>query len=210
MEQEWVLEPGDMLYLPPGVAHHGVALETGMTWSIGARAPSAADLLQGMGEWLAFLPDEGGRYSDPALDPAARAGEIDSSALRGLYELMQGALAGREGLEQFLAAFMSRFRLANEPAPPPGKIHADSVATALMNGATLMRNPWTRLVWIETAVGARLYAAGQPHDCSISLAESLCESARPNIESDTLDQASLEVVTSLINTGHFILEPDTV
>jgi len=48
-EQEWVLEPGDMLYLPPNIAHHGVALEPGMTWSIGSRAPSAADLLQGLG-----------------------------------------------------------------------------------------------------------------------------------------------------------------
>ncbi len=58
-EQEWVLEPGDMLYLPPNVAHLGIALEPGMTWSIGSRAPSGADLLQGLGEWLAFSADEG-------------------------------------------------------------------------------------------------------------------------------------------------------
>jgi len=206
-EQEWVLEPGDMLYLPPGVAHHGVALEPGMSWSIGARAPSAADLLQGLGEWLAFLPGEGGRYSDPALKPAARAGEIDSAALRGLHELMQGHLEGSDGLDQFLAAFMSRFRLANEPAPPPEQLQSKDVAAALSNGATLMRNPWTRLAWVETTGGARLYAAGQPYDCSIKLAESLCEVTHPSLEPNKLDQTSLAVLTSLVNAGHFVILP---
>jgi 50S ribosomal protein L16 3-hydroxylase len=44
-QQEWLLGPGDMLYLPPGVAHHGVAEDACLTYSIGLRAPSAADLL---------------------------------------------------------------------------------------------------------------------------------------------------------------------
>ena len=46
-EREWVLGPGDMLYLPPGVAHHGVALEECLTYSIGFRAPSEYDLVAG-------------------------------------------------------------------------------------------------------------------------------------------------------------------
>lgn len=207
-EQEWVLEPGDMLYLPPGVAHFGVALEPGMSWSIGARAPSAADLLQGLGEWLAFSPDEGGRYSDPALTPAARPGEIDPSALRRLHELMQGSLRDGESLDNFLAAFMSRFRLANEPAPPPETMQTDNVATALRNGAKLMRNPWTRLVWVESNNGARIFASGQPYDSGIKLAESLCESMRPSLDANKLDQASLEVLTNLINAGHLLIEKD--
>lgn len=201
-EQEWVLEPGDMLYLPPGVAHYGVALEPGMSWSIGARAPSAADLLQGLGEWLAYTADEGGRYTDTGLQPASRAGELDSQALRGLQDLMRSKLDDGATLRPFLATFISRFRLANEPAPPPGVVHEDEVATALMNGATLMRNPWTRIVWIEVAGGARLFAAGQCYDCSISLAEILCESASPRLGTGQLDQASLKLITRLINAGH--------
>lgn len=207
-EQEWVLEPGDMLYLPPNIAHHGVALEPGMTWSIGSRAPSAADLLQGWGEWLAYSADGGGRYIDPGLRPAERPGEMTAPALQDLRELIRSRLDDSDDLRQFLAAFMSRYRLANEPAPPPRPVQSHDVAAALRRGATLMRNPWTRLVWIETATGARLLAAGQPHDCSISLAELLCESAFPRIETGKLDQASLETLTNLINTGHFILEAD--
>ena len=92
-EDEWTLEAGDMLYLPPGVAHHGVALDEGMTWSIGLRAPSQADLLLGLGEWLAETADEGQRYRDGSLARSPRPGEISPTALRDLHELMGSALA---------------------------------------------------------------------------------------------------------------------
>ena len=204
-EQEWVLEPGDMLYLPPNVAHLGIALEPGMTWSIGSRAPSGADLLQGLGEWLAFSADEGGRYSDPDLKPTRRAGEIDPQALLGLRQLMLARIEDNDGLNDYLAAFMSRFRLAHDPVPPPDLTNPESLLKALQNGSRLFRNPWTRLTWIENLKGARLFVAGHPYDCSIWLAESLCEWEQPRISADMLDRASLDTLTRLINSGHFLL-----
>ena len=194
-----------MLYLPPNVAHHGVALESGMTYSIGSRAPSGADLLQGLGEWLAFRTDEGGRYTDTELKSAGRAGEIDTKALQGLRKLMQAGIDGGIGPNEYLAAFMSRFRLAHEPVPPPELIQADVLLDRFMKGAGLFRNPWTRLTWIEKSNAARLFAAGQPFDCTISLAVSLCESQQPRINAGKLDQDSLEVLTELVNRGHFLL-----
>ena len=204
-EQEWVLDPGDMLYLPPDVAHHGVALEPGMTWSIGSRAPSAADLLQGLGEWLAFADDQGGRYSDPHLAPPARAGEIDRKALQDLSEFMLAAIKEPGSLDSYLATFMSRFRLAHEPVPPPESIRPEAVLKALTDGQTLLRNPWTRLTWIEMSTATRLFAAGQPYDCESWLAEALCDRQQPPITASMLDQTSLATLTQLINDGHFML-----
>ena len=204
-EQEWVLETGDMLYLPPNVAHHGVALEPGMTWSIGSRAPSGADLLQGLGEWLAFSDDEGGRYSDPHLKATHRAGEIDTKELERLRNALLNCMDEREGLNNYFAAFLSRFRLAHDPLPPPELLTSEDLLIAIKNGAGLMRNPWTRLTWIENQTGARLYAAGQAYGCSISLAEFLCEWEQPGVSVDMLDQASAKTLTDLINNGHFIL-----
>jgi len=204
-EKEWILQPGDILYLPPNIAHHGVALEPGMTWSMGSRAPSTADLLQGLGEWLAFSDDEGGRYSDPDLEPAIRAGEIDARALQGLRKLMVAGIEKKTDLDHYLAAFMSRFRLAHEPVPPPELIRSESLLAAIQNDAELLRNPWTRLTWVENTKGARLFAAGQPYDCSIWLAECLCAGDQPRLETDMLDQATLDTLTSLINGGHFLL-----
>jgi len=210
VEQEWVLEPGDMLYLPPNVAHHGVALEAGMTWSIGSRAPSGADLLQGLGEWLAFSDDEGGRYSDPDLAAENRAGEITPEALQGLREVMLSRIDANESLDNYLATFMSRFRLAHEPMPPPELITSEKLLESLQKDDRLFRNPWTRLTWIEhpksaRPSGARLFAAGQAYDCSTWLAESLCKSTQPRIEAKLLDQTSIEVLAHLINNGHFML-----
>jgi len=145
-EQEWLLQPGDMLYLPPGLAHYGLALDLGMTWSIGLRAPSQADLFQAFGDWLAEQQAEqhgdGRRYSDPALEAASRAGEIAPAALRQLADLFEVARSSsdekqpnpklgqernprpgqqpdqRLDLNGFLASFMSRYRLAHQPAAP--------------------------------------------------------------------------------------------
>jgi 50S ribosomal protein L16 3-hydroxylase len=204
-EQEWVLEAGDMLYLPPNVAHHGIALEPGMTWSIGSRAPSAADLLQGLGEWLAFSDHQGGRYSDPELKPVTRAGEVNPHALKGLGTLMTSGIDESQGLENYLAAFLSRFRLAHDPVPPPKLITSEKLLKGLQKNISLFRNPWTRLTWVENDQGARLYAAGQPYDCSVWLAESLCAWEQPRIREDMLDQEALDTLTKLINNGHFLL-----
>jgi 50S ribosomal protein L16 3-hydroxylase len=75
-EKEWLLEPGDMLYLPPGWAHEGVALEPGFTYSIGFRAPSHQEVAR---EFLAFLQERvafDGLYADRGAGPARRAAEI--------------------------------------------------------------------------------------------------------------------------------------
>ncbi len=204
-EQEWDLEPGDMLYLPPNVAHHGVALEPGMTWSIGSRAPSGADLLQGFGEWLAFSDNEGGRYADPGLEPAVRAGEIDQRALKDLKQFMLSRIDDDSSLEDFLAAFLSRFRLANEPVAPPQALTAEQLLKRMTKHAVLMRNPWTRLNWIKTGTGARLFAAGQAYNCDPLLAELLCESQFPEIRLEQSDSGTIDTLVRLINQGHFIL-----
>ena len=63
-----------MLYLPPGVPHHGVAEDACLTFSVGMRAPSAAELLGDFVDTLAADADESLRYADPDLAAAARPG----------------------------------------------------------------------------------------------------------------------------------------
>jgi 50S ribosomal protein L16 3-hydroxylase len=118
---------------------------------------------------------------------------------------MLAGIENNQDLEIFLAAFLSRFRLAQDPMPPPDEIKIEEVLHALESGRALFRNPWTRLTWVETVSGARLYAAGQPFDCSVALAEALCKSRQPLIGSELLDRASLNTVADLINNGHFLL-----
>src|SRR3546814_18344048 len=96
--EEWILEPGDMLYLPPRVAHHGIAEGAGgcLTYSVGFPAPTVAELLSGFAGFAADRLTDRDRYADPALAPQTHPGEIAPAALPRVPALMAGRLgAGR-------------------------------------------------------------------------------------------------------------------
>jgi 50S ribosomal protein L16 3-hydroxylase len=107
-EQEWVLEPGDMLYLPPNVAHWGVAEDNDcMTYSIGFRAPAARELAI---EFLdacrqESLPDE--LYQDPELQPVADAAAIDQVMVERVSGMLQRLTWQPESLGPFLARYFT-------------------------------------------------------------------------------------------------------
>ncbi len=204
-EQEWILKPGDMLYLPPNIAHHGVALEEGMTWSIGLRAPSAQDLFVFLGESLARREDGERRYSDPDLQISLRAGEIDQTAIEKMKALMVDSIRDPATFNEFLGAFITRFRLAQEPVSADPDLNAASLLKKLQSGSRLSRNPWTRLAWIETADGALLFAAGAGYPCSVTIAQELCKNIEPELFSRALDDRDLATIVALVNGGHVVL-----
>ena len=115
---EWLLEPGDVLYLPPGVPHEGVAVGACLTYSVGMRAPSQAELLLDLAEFLAEPLGEEARYGDPDLRPARHAGEIDAAALaRVRRALPLGIQVDDATLSRWFGAFITRYRSALDAAP---------------------------------------------------------------------------------------------
>ena len=99
---EWTLEPGDMLYLPPGCAHDGVAIGECMTYSIGFRAPSAEELARGFLEHLAETVVRQGFYADPGLKPAARAALIDDDYVKNAAALIGSLKPSLDAFEEYL------------------------------------------------------------------------------------------------------------
>src|SRR3954452_10755682 len=85
-EEEFVLEPGDMLYLPPHYAHDGIAEGECMTYSIGFRSPSFQELGEAFLQFMADSIDLPGRYADPALQPARNPAEIPRDMLATVTE----------------------------------------------------------------------------------------------------------------------------
>lgn len=205
-DQEWVLEPGDMLYLPPGVAHHGVALDTCMTWSIGMRAPSSADLLQAFGEWLAASRDEGPRYCDPDLQIPGPGAELDSDSIKRFSDLATGVTNDNPTFTAFLGSFLSRYRLAHEPIGPEQAIGTDEMTSSLNEGLTLQHNPWTRLIWTGTETGATLFAAGSAFPCSREMASTICKPGELAASGMALATTDAVLLCKLVNAGHLYLE----
>lgn len=105
--EEWVLQPGDMLYLPPGVAHHGVALEDCITLSVGFRAPSHAELLTGFAEHVSDQLDASQRYSDADLTRQKSPGEISPAALKKVREILRSKLEDDNAIDQWFGEFIT-------------------------------------------------------------------------------------------------------
>ncbi|MDO7911459.1 ribosomal protein uL16 3-hydroxylase [Pseudomonas alabamensis] len=156
---EWTLEPGDMLYLPPRLAHYGVAEDDCLTYSVGFRAPSAAEVLTHFTDFLSqFLPDEE-RYSDADAEPANDPHQIQRDSLDRLKAL----LSEHMGDERLLLTWFGQFM--TEPRYPElvsgEELTEEDLVDSLEQGAILIRNPSARMAWSEVDDDLLLFASGQ-------------------------------------------------
>ena len=106
-QSSWLLEPGDLLYLPPGWGHEGVALEPSCTYSIGFRAPSDREIA---GEFLAFLQDRielDGVYADPGMRVPHHPAAIPARMVRHAALVARKARWGERDLGRFLGEYLS-------------------------------------------------------------------------------------------------------
>ena len=171
---DWILEPGDALYLPPGVPHEGTAVGECMTFSVGMRAPSRAELLLDFAEFLAEPLGEEQRYADPDLRPVRAAGEIDATALaRVRAALPHFSNVDNSALLHWFGGFITRYRSGHSAIPAARPLTPAQLA-AKLPGARLLRNPFSRFAWARHGRGALLFVAGETFDCPIALAQALC------------------------------------
>ena len=106
-EQDWLLSPGDMLYLPPHYAHHGVAQNDCMTYSIGFRASTTQELAT---QFLIYLQDHlqlAGIYQDPDLKPHKHAGEISINMIKQVAHMLKQIRWGKTDIARFLGQYLS-------------------------------------------------------------------------------------------------------
>ncbi len=100
-QAEYLLGPGDILYLPPGIAHWGIARGECTTFSIGFRAPRVNDMVS---RWADQLLEQIGPdqfYHDARLEPVSRPGEIRSRDLERVRAQVQAALDQASGERWF-------------------------------------------------------------------------------------------------------------
>ena len=111
VEQEWVLEAGDMLYLPPHCAHNGIAEDDCMTYSIGFRTPAYQELAE---QFLVYLQDRiavDGMYADPDLKAQKHPSEISAEMLHQVAQAVAQVRWDQEDIANFLGCYLS------EPKP---------------------------------------------------------------------------------------------
>jgi 50S ribosomal protein L16 3-hydroxylase len=209
---EWVLEPGDILYVPPGIAHEGVAVgDDCMTYSVGFRAPSRGELVAAWsGADVEHLRDDD-RYADP--DPAypANPGQITAAALGEL-----GALAGANDDADAFARWFGEFTTEPKSAldwAVDEPMSGDEICTAVRAGSWLARNPASRFAYIERGEGViTLFVDGEAFDCAGEAARfgrALCAASRLPVQSELLaEEGGLDLLSELIGEGAVAFEDD--
>ena len=170
-DHTWDLQPGDMLYLPPHFAHHGVAMNDCMTYSIGFRAPSQVDMLdavvnsmleQGLGKI---------RYNDSDLTLSPHSAEIDAQAIARLKAMLHQAI---DEAEPILASALGKFvtetksslsAIVEESFDDLPTI--DDVTLLFEQGDVLQRNLYCRFAWTANEKGGQLFLAGEAYAVSM-------------------------------------------
>jgi 50S ribosomal protein L16 3-hydroxylase len=134
------LAAGDMLYLPPSVAHDGVAIDICTTYSIGFRAASATELAHA---WLDFLRDSvelPGRYADPDLAPTQKPAAINAATLSRFAALLRDFHARPTSFAGFLGQWLSEPKPTVTFDPPAAPLAAAAFARKIArSGARLNR-----------------------------------------------------------------------
>ncbi len=207
---DWILAPGDMLYLPPGVPHHGVAEDACLTFSVGMRAPSAAELLGDLVDTLTAEADDSLRYRDPDLAPAADPAEIDAAAMRRVVHALDMLRTDDpDRLGDWFGRFITTYRSAGIVAAPDADLAPGRIEAVIGEGGRLLRNPFSRMAWSRAGTDARLYVAGQSYPLPVDDARGLANAATlDRARWDALSRHGRAVACTLAAAGHYHLDGD--
>lgn len=143
--EEWVLEPGDMLYLPPRFAHEGTAIGECTTYSIGFRAPQAQELGAGFLNWMAERIKLPGMYADPDLSLQDNSAEIGEAMVERVTEMLNAIRWTREDVAAFLGDHLSEPKPSVFFVPPDEPLKRKRFATAVAKHG-FMLDPGTLLL----------------------------------------------------------------
>ena len=213
-DEEFVVGPGDLLYLPPRVAHHGVATDDACTtYSIGFRAPRHQDLVAHFLQHAVEALDPDARYSDPDLAPVYHPGELHEDAREKVRTLLRDLVRDDALIDRWFGRFLTRPDRDREAVPPEMPVSDTELVEALQAGRGLRRGSVARLAFIDHDDGsATLFANGEAMNLDSDLAHAArLVTGREQIPADDLaphldDDAFVDLLVSLVNDG--LLELD--
>ena len=193
-EEEYVLEPGDMLYLPPMWAHDGIAEGECMTYSVGFRSPKQDELARELFLRLSDAPDECPKdvvYKDPKQTAVAHPGEIPAALLDFARQALEKALAEPLALERALGETLSD--------PKPGVWFEPADDFGLIENVRL--NQRTRMLYDAQHIfinGESYLAAGRDAELMRQLADTRQLSSA---EVQQLSDDALQLLSSWVDAG---------
>ncbi|MDR5859327.1 cupin domain-containing protein [Halomonas eurihalina] len=200
--QDWVLEPGDMLYLPPGWAHHGVSQSDDcLTFSVGFRAPSADEAITSFADYIGEQLPASHRYADASMDVPEDPAQLDDAALSRMRALILETLDDPAQLAQWFGRVMTQPKYVDQLVPNETPTEEAELVAALQAGETLERSLGSRFAWRALDdERATLFVDGDGLDCPTGLARELAGTA--TLDAHLLEHAEApRVLVHLLDAG---------
>jgi 50S ribosomal protein L16 3-hydroxylase len=154
----YLVEPGDLLYLPPGVPHWGIAAGPCMTWSVGFRAPAWRELSASWCEHIAEYRLPARRYADPGIGVQNHSGEILAEVFDHIRQTLERGLtaASDEDFQEWFGRFVTEPKEQLHVFPSERPITASDFRDALNAGHSLRRNGYSRMAFCRVRRGISL------------------------------------------------------
>ncbi|ENV14366.1 hypothetical protein F965_00610 [Acinetobacter schindleri NIPH 900] len=204
-----VLAPGDLLYVPPGLSHYGVAEDDCLTFSFGFRMPNVSDMMDRVGDKFAENEVLRNPLTDIIRDQISAAGEVTANELEYLKSKIMEQLHNSNVLEDAIMSLMSEPKYP-ENIPEAEEIGTGDLEEALDQGYSIMLEPASRLLYTEEDDEILFWGDGEGLCISEAFAEKLKliangESVMLNL--DFADEDMLEDLADLLNESILMLVP---
>ena len=207
--QELVLESGDILYLPPRFAHHGTSQGESLCYSVGFRAPSVIELLQGYADELTATLSADQRFEDPLLWNSPTANSISTEAIEAAFEKLRAIINQNEQFTDFFGKYVTEPRYPERihPAEPATLFELQKLIKNSPYPAVFSKNPGSRFAYFLDQGRLTLFVDGEQLQCQpdqLVLIQQLCETPWPEplaLEGSLRSDLDQELITGLVAQG---------
>jgi 50S ribosomal protein L16 3-hydroxylase len=204
-----VLAPGDLLYVPPGLAHYGVAEDDCLTYSFGFRMPNVTDMMDRVSDKFS----ENSALKNPLLDiirdQQSAIGQVTENELEYLKTKLFEHLQNSNILEDAIMSLMSEPKYLDN-IPEAEEIGTGDLEAVLEQGYQLLMEPASRLLYTEQDGQLLFWANGEAictSDASASYLKRLADGELILLDENLADNDILEDIAHLLNESIVMLAP---
>lgn len=197
------LEPGDIIYIPPGFPHEGYSLESSLNYSVGFRAPNAREMVSGYADYILARELGSQRYGDPDLVEREHPALVQPEELDRMRNMMLDLVGNPEHFHSWFGEFISQSRHELDLAPPEPPYQAGEIYELLESGESLQRLCGLRVL----RVGDVCYVNGEAMTTEhLAAADAMTRhmTVTRDMLGDALDDPSfLALLSALVNSGYW-------
>lgn len=204
-----VLQPGDILYIPPGFPHDGYALEPSLSYSIGFRSPKEQELISNFADYILAHDIGDVHMHKPELATQENFGEIATSDLANLTAMLKAGLNDSARVEDFMGCLLSQSRHQLNIIPPETPWQSEEIAQHLLAGGDIDKVSGLRALYHQQNQNV-IYINGEVFSVApeqTTLVSTLCHDETINLArlNDSIDPSSIAFICKLVNKGYWYI-----